>query len=108
MAAHGAGKHCRPGAVVFVIGTFTGRQLTVRSLRKARDGEYAHADLHDGPARDLDQMERDLRELLSTIQNPHLRGLLSAVFAESWSATGTRRRASATTTPTATACSSTR
>ena len=29
-------------------------------------------------------MERDLRELLATIQNPHLRRLLSAVFAESW------------------------
>ena len=85
VAANGAGKHCRPGAVVFVTGTFTGRQLTVRGLRKARDGEYTHADLHAGPARDVDQMERDLRELLATVQDPHLRQLLSAVFAESWS-----------------------
>jgi 3'-5' exoribonuclease len=30
-------------------------------------------------------MERDLRELLATIQNHHLRQLLGAVFAESWS-----------------------
>src|SRR5271170_3576546 len=81
LAPPSAGKHCRPGEVVFVSGIFTGVHLKVRSLRQARDGEYAHADLHDGPARDLEQMERDLRELLSTIQNPHLRGLLSAVFA---------------------------
>src|ERR1700729_1942063 len=82
VATHGAGKHCQPGAVVFVTGTFTARKLTVRSVRKARDGEYARADLHDGPARDLDQMERDLRELVATIQDSHLRQLLSAVFAE--------------------------
>ena len=80
-----AGEPCRPGEVVFVTGTFTGVHLKVKSLRRARDGEYAHTDLHEGPARDLEQMERDLRELLATIQNPHLRGLLSAVFAESWS-----------------------
>jgi len=80
-----AGEPCRPGEVVFVTGTFTGVHLRVKSLRQARDGEYAHTDLHEGPARDLEQMERDLRELLATIQNPHLRALLSAVFAESWS-----------------------
>jgi len=85
VAAHAASDHCRPGEVVFVTGTFTEAHLKVRSLRKARDGEYAHTDLHDGPARDLDQMERDLRELLATIQNPHLRQLLTAVFAEAWS-----------------------
>ena len=84
VVAHGAGEPCRPGDVVFVTGTFTGAQLAVRSLRRARDGEYAHADLHDGPARDLDQLERDLRELLATIQNRYLHGLLSAVFAECW------------------------
>jgi 3'-5' exoribonuclease len=83
--AKDAGELCRPGEVVFVTGTFTGVHLKVHSLRRAHDDEYAHTDLHDGPARDLEQMERDLRELLATIQNPHLRGLLSAVFAESWS-----------------------
>ena len=51
-----------------------GAQLAVRSLRRARDGEYAQRELHDGPAHGLDQMESDLRELLATIQNPHLRG----------------------------------
>jgi 3'-5' exoribonuclease len=75
---------CRPGAVVFVTGTVSGAQITVHDLREARDGEYVHEDLHDGPARDLDQMERDLRELLATIQNPHLRLLLGAVLADAW------------------------
>ncbi len=85
LAPHAASETCRPGEVVFVTGKFSGAQLKVHSLRRARDGEYAHADLDDGPARDVEQMERDLRELLGTIQDPHLRGLLGAVFAESWS-----------------------
>jgi 3'-5' exoribonuclease len=85
LAPPSAGQHCRLGEVVFVTAIFTGAQLTVHTLRPARDGEYAHSDLHDGPAHAVDQMERDLRELVGTIQNPHLRALLSAVFAESWS-----------------------
>ena len=75
---------CRPGAVVFVTGTVCGAQITVHALREARDGEFVHEDLHDGPARDLDQMERDLRDLLGTIQNPHLRVLLNAVLTDAW------------------------
>jgi 3'-5' exoribonuclease len=31
-----------------------------------------------------EQMESDLRELVATIQNPHLRGLLSALFGKLW------------------------
>ncbi|MGH2881800.1 MAG: 3'-5' exoribonuclease YhaM family protein [Solirubrobacteraceae bacterium] len=84
LAPHAASEPCRPGEVVFVTGRFTGAQLTLQSLRRARDGEYAQTDLLDGPAHDVEQMERDLRELLGTIQNPHLRGLLSALFAEAW------------------------
>ena len=34
----------------------------------------------DGPARNPQQMETDLRELVGTVQNPHLRRLLSAIF----------------------------
>jgi 3'-5' exoribonuclease len=75
---------CRPGKVVFVTGSLSGEQLAVRSLRAARDGEYTHEDLHDGPAHEVSQMESDLRELLATVQNSHLRLLLSAVFAETW------------------------
>jgi 3'-5' exoribonuclease len=75
---------CRPGAVVFVEGTLADTWLAVHSLRPAREEEYAPEDLFDGPSRDADQMESDLRELLGTVQNPHLRQLLTAVFAEAW------------------------
>jgi 3'-5' exoribonuclease len=82
--AHRDEEICRPGAVVFVTGTVSGAQIAVHAVREARDGEYVHEDLHDGPARDLDQMERDLRELLGTIQNAHLRLLLNAVLTDAW------------------------
>jgi 3'-5' exoribonuclease len=82
--ARAAGHKLHPGDIVFVTGTLAGAELTVHSLRAARDGEYAPDDLHDGPARDLKQMESDLNELLATIQNPHLRLLLNAVFADTW------------------------
>ncbi len=42
--------------------------------------EYCDEDLIEGPTRDVDQMETDLRELLATIQNAHLRRLLNLVF----------------------------
>jgi 3'-5' exoribonuclease len=82
--ARANGAHLRPGDVVFVTGTLAGAELTVHNVRPAREDEYAPHDLHDGPARDLTHMESDLHELLATIQNPHLRLLLSAVFAETW------------------------
>jgi 3'-5' exoribonuclease len=53
-------------------------------VREAEQGEYIPEALFDGPARGADQMESDLRELLGTIQNPHLRQLLSTVFADTW------------------------
>jgi 3'-5' exoribonuclease len=76
---------CLAGEIVFVNGRFNvhprfGPQLTVLALRAASDGEYVRDDLVDGPVRTASQMEDDLRELLATIQNPHLRRLLSAVF----------------------------
>ena len=77
-----SGELCRPGEVVFVTGKLSGAQLAVRSLRAPREGEYAQRELHDGPAHDLNQMESELQELLATIHNPHLRRLLSAVFAD--------------------------
>ena len=85
VAGRGASAPCRAGAVVFVAGTLSGGRLVVHALRAAREGEYAPEDLYDGPARELGQMESDLRELLGTVQNPHLRLLLSAVFADTWS-----------------------
>ena len=78
---------CLPGEIVHATGRYSvhprfGPQLTIQALRQARDGEYARDELIDGPSRTLPQMEADLRELIATVQNAHLRRLLSAVFGE--------------------------
>jgi 3'-5' exoribonuclease len=78
---------CIPGEVVHATGRYSvhhrfGPQLSISSLRRAERHEYAVDELRDGPAHEPDQMEADLRELLRTIQNPHLRRLLTLVFGE--------------------------
>jgi 3'-5' exoribonuclease len=78
---------CRAGTVVFVTGRYAvhprfGPQLAVASVRVARNGEFVRDDLIDGPPRSAEQMESDLRALLGTVQNQHLRRLLSVVFGE--------------------------
>jgi len=71
---------CAPGAVVHVKGRFAGGEVEVLETRTAAEGEYDLADLLDGPHRSATGMEADLRELLATVQNPHLRALLDGVF----------------------------
>jgi 3'-5' exoribonuclease len=76
---------CQNGAPVHVHGHYSvherhGAQLAIRALRAARPEEVDYAALLDGPPRGAAQMEADLRDLLSTIQNPHLRALLDAVL----------------------------
>ncbi len=58
-----------------------GAQVTIRALRPAVEGTYDLDDLRPGPSRPASQMEGDLRELLATITDRHLRRLLDAVFA---------------------------
>ena len=75
------------GAVVIVTGQFAeserwGREIKLRSLRLAQPGEYDPDELLDGPPRAVGQMEADLRELVATVQDPHLHRLLDVVFAE--------------------------
>jgi 3'-5' exoribonuclease len=77
--AEGAGC-CEPGAVVHVTGRYAGGELEVREARAAAEDEYDLAELLDGPHRSATGMEADLRELVATVQNPHLRALLDAVF----------------------------
>jgi 3'-5' exoribonuclease len=77
----------RAGAPVHVSGRYTvhprfGPQINLRGLRPAAAGSFEEKDLHDGPARGVEQMEREVRELLETIQEPHLRILLARVFGE--------------------------
>ncbi|HEV3130163.1 MAG TPA: OB-fold nucleic acid binding domain-containing protein, partial [Solirubrobacteraceae bacterium] len=78
---------CAPGQVVLVKGRYSvhpryGPQLTLQALRTAQSHEFDPDQLTDGPARTADQMEADLRELVATVQNPHLRRLLSAIFSQ--------------------------
>ena len=87
-----------------------GPQLAVRRLRAAEPDEVDLDALCDGPPRSAAQMEADLREILATIQNPHLRALLDAIFGPArprGSCSAPPPPPSATTRPTATACSST-
>jgi 3'-5' exoribonuclease len=79
IAAVGA-EECAAGTVVHVTGRVEGGRLLVRALRPAREDEYALEDLLDGPHRTAEGMESDLRELVATVQDPHLRALLEAVF----------------------------
>ncbi len=74
-----------PGAVVYIEGKFSvhpqyGSKITIRSIRAADDGEYQHDDLAEGPPVSVEQLETQLRQLLATIQNPHLGALLDRIF----------------------------
>jgi 3'-5' exoribonuclease len=71
---------CVPGTPVHVGARVRGGELDVRSVRVAEEDEYDLGELLDGPPRSATGMEADLRELLGTIQNPHLRALLDTVF----------------------------
>jgi 3'-5' exoribonuclease len=77
----------RAGSPVHVSGRYTvhprfGPQINLRGLRAAQPGSFDMKDLLDGPVREVAQMEAEVRELLATIQEPHLRVLLTRVFGE--------------------------
>jgi 3'-5' exoribonuclease len=76
-----------PGAAVQVRGRYSrderfGPQLTIELLAAAERHQYRLADLLDGPSIDVDQMEEDLRGLIATVRNPHLRKLLDELFGD--------------------------
>jgi 3'-5' exoribonuclease len=75
------------GRPIRVIGRYDvhpryGPQVTVRALRIAADGTYDMSELCDGPALDVALLEAGLRELIATVQNPHLHTLLERVLGE--------------------------
>ncbi len=79
---------CVPGELVHATGRYSvhprfGPQLTISAVRRPREGECDRSELLDGPTRSPEQMEADLRELLVTVQDPHLRLLLGTIFGES-------------------------
>jgi 3'-5' exoribonuclease len=66
-----------------------GPQINLRGLEQAAPGTYAPADLRDGPAQSVEQLEAQLRELVGTVRRPHLRELLERTLgadSELWSA----------------------
>ncbi|HEV7163673.1 MAG TPA: HD domain-containing protein [Solirubrobacteraceae bacterium] len=78
----------RAGEPVRVRGRYTvhprfGPQINLRGLEAAAAGSYDPKDLLDGPAREIEQMEGEVRDLLATVQEAHLRLLLERVFGES-------------------------
>jgi 3'-5' exoribonuclease len=78
---------CVPGEIVLVTGRFSvhpqfGKQIKLSSVRAAEPGEYDSEQLAESPAQPLDRLERDLRALIETIQNPSLRQLLDRFFGE--------------------------
>ncbi len=88
------------GEPVHVQGRYTrhprfGPQIGLRQLSSPAPGTYALEDLVDGPARGVEQMEADLRELMATIQQPHLRELLDRVLGEGGELWGGYRQAPA-------------
>ena len=80
-----AAEAARAGEVVRVLGRFAidqryGPCLTVRALRAAAPEEYDRADLVESSPLPVEQMERDLEELIDTVQQPHLRQLLQRLL----------------------------
>jgi len=59
-----------------------GPQLNLHDLQAAAPGSFDAFDLRDGPARDVEQMQSEVRELMETVQQPHLRALLGQVLGE--------------------------
>jgi 3'-5' exoribonuclease len=77
----------RAGEPVRVAGRYAvhprfGPQINLRELREAEPGSFDLDELLDGPPREVSQMEAEVRELLATIQQPHLRTLLERVLGE--------------------------
>ena len=78
---------CRTGQAVHVSGVFSvhptyGGRLVVEGVRPAEPEEYDPDALADGPTRPAAQMEADLRELIATVQDPHLHELVEAILGE--------------------------
>ena len=71
---------CEPGTAVRVAGRYEAQRLVLHALRPAGRQEYDLADLLDGPPRSAAQMEQDLRQLVATVQDRHLRTLLERVL----------------------------
>jgi 3'-5' exoribonuclease len=76
-----------PGTVVWIEGRFSihhqyGAKITIRTIRVATEEEFDQDELAEGPEVPAQRLEAGLRELVATIQHPHLRALLDRFFGE--------------------------
>ena len=84
---------------VFITGDVTvfqgNNQLNIKRVRKAGDDEYIPADYVPCTQKDMDQMFREMREILSTVQNPYLQALIKKYFDDEAFAKAFRRHSAA-------------
>ncbi len=78
---------CGAGSPVFLTGIFEiserwGAKIKLSAVREAEQHEYCAENLAAGSEVSSELLERDLRELLGTVQNPDLRELLDGFFGE--------------------------
>jgi 3'-5' exoribonuclease len=74
-----------PGSVVHVAGRFSispkfGRKITIETVRPATEDEFDPDEIAEGPQVPVERLEADLRELITTVQQPQLRHLLDRFF----------------------------
>jgi 3'-5' exoribonuclease len=79
---------CSTGSPVLITGVFEvsdrwGAKIKISALREAEPHEFEAEDLAAGSEVSAELLERDLRELLATVQNPQLRELLDVFFGQS-------------------------
>src|SRR5262249_57501437 len=78
---------CAAGEPIHVRGRFRvhprfGPQLDLLGVCEPEPGTFSASELFDGPPQPAERMESDLRELVSTVQQPHLRALLHPVLGD--------------------------
>lgn len=57
-------------------------QLNVKRIRRAAEGEYDPRDYMPCSKRNLDEMQSELLQMIETVKEPHLKGLLEKFFVE--------------------------
>jgi 3'-5' exoribonuclease len=76
---------CQVGRAVHVRGRLElhprfGAQIELAALSEAAPGSFALADLVDGPPHSAETMELEVRDLVATVQDPHLHALLDRLL----------------------------
>jgi 3'-5' exoribonuclease len=76
---------CQAGRALHVRGRYEvhprfGAQLELVEVREAAPGSFAFDDLVDGPPHTAETMEIEVRELVATVQDRHLRALLDGLL----------------------------